>query len=51
MIYVRNKLIDFSKTRIYTTEQIYKNISWDVLSLNAYAVNYFEEKLKNSKKF
>lgn len=51
MLYAKKKYVEYVSDKLYCTENVHKHISWDLLSENTYAVNYFEDKLKKAKKY
>jgi superoxide dismutase len=48
MLCAKKKYLEYVSKKISYTENVYKHISWDMLSDNTYAVNYFEDKLKKA---
>ena len=51
MMFGKNKFMEFICEKLQCTEHIYKHISWPMLSENTYAANYFENKMRNIKKY
>lgn len=50
MLFIRNKFLNYISGRLIATENVYKQLKWNMLSENTYAINYFEDKIKNAKK-
>lgn len=51
LYFVREKFMEFVYERLSSVEAVYKQFAWDLLMENSYALNYFESKLRNSKKY
>ena len=46
MLFIRNKFLKYISGRLLATENVYKQLKWNMLSENTYAINYFEDKVK-----